>query len=170
MPEFLDPNQVLNQIKLDKEMTVADFGSGAGGWVIPLAKKIEDGLVYAVDVLEAPLSVLKSRASNLKNIRTIRADVEEGIKDIPDKSCDWVLMTNLLFQIEDKEAVLKEAKRVLKDNSFLLVVDWKEDSQTGPKTRVKRDEIRQIIKNAGFQLEKELNVSDHHFFMIFKKT
>ena len=43
-------------------MIAADFGCGSGGWAIPLAKKLEEGKVYAIDILEEPLSALRARA------------------------------------------------------------------------------------------------------------
>ena len=40
----------------------ADFGSGSGGWVIPLAKILTKGKVWAIDVQDEMLSALKGRA------------------------------------------------------------------------------------------------------------
>ena len=45
MKEFLNPNKVLKQLKLKPDMVGADFGSGSGGWVIPLAQELEDGKI-----------------------------------------------------------------------------------------------------------------------------
>ena len=70
MESFLDPKDVLKQLKLRKNITAVDFGSGSGGWAIPLAKKLEDGLVYAIDILKEPLSALEGRAS-LEKIENI---------------------------------------------------------------------------------------------------
>ncbi|PIP24588.1 MAG: hypothetical protein COX33_01180, partial [Candidatus Nealsonbacteria bacterium CG23_combo_of_CG06-09_8_20_14_all_36_125] len=50
--EFLNPSEVLKQLNLKKNMVAADFGSGSGGWAFPLAKKLEEGKVYAIDILE----------------------------------------------------------------------------------------------------------------------
>ena len=64
MPEdFLNPKLILDKLKLRKDMIAADFGSGSGGWAIPLARTLEDGFVYAIDILEEPTSVLKGKIS-----------------------------------------------------------------------------------------------------------
>ena len=91
MEGFLNPNEVLNQLELSANMTAADFGSGSGGWAIPLAKRLEKGRVFAIDILEEPLSALKGKAAlgKLSNIQTILADVEKGTK-LLDGSCDLV--------------------------------------------------------------------------------
>ena len=127
MPEFINPIEILNQIGLRPDMVAADFGCGAGGWVIPLAKILKDGRVYAIDVQEEPLSALEGKLKmfDIKNVVTVRSDVEKvGGSKIPEGSCDIVLMVNLLFQVDDKGEVFKEAKRILKENGRVLVVDW----------------------------------------------
>lgn len=169
---FVDPNEVLSELILKKEMISADFGSGSGGWVIPLARRLGDGIVYAVDVQEAPLSALMSKAhlQGLANIKTITADVEKGVPQIADGLCDLILMTNLLFQVEQKEFVLKEAKRVLKNNGKLLVVEWSDDAKLGPAgSGVPKGLVKQISQKVGFVLEKEIETGGYHYGLLFAK-
>lgn len=174
MKDFLDPNQVLDQIELSSEMLVADFGSGSGGWAIPLAKRLKDGKVFAIDVLKDPLSALKSRAESerILNIQTVCSSVEskEGLK-LANNSLDLILMTNLLFQVEDKKKVFSEAKRILKPGGKILVVDWLSKSPLGPeKGRVSPEEVKKIAKDNGLNFEKEFKAGFHHYGLIFKKT
>jgi len=171
MEGFLNPNEVLNQLKLLGEMIAADFGSGSGGWAIPLAKRLKFGKVYAVDILEEPLSALKSKAEIQKvyNIETISSNVEKGIK-LPDLSCDLVLLTNLLFQIEDKKRVLTEAKRVLKKGGKILVVDWLPEALQGPREgRVSPDEVKKMAEDLNLKLEKEFKAGVFHYGLVFTK-
>ncbi|MDI6883113.1 MAG: class I SAM-dependent methyltransferase [Patescibacteria group bacterium] len=169
---FVNPIEVLNQLELKKDMTAADFGSGAGGWTIPLAKILEKGYVFAVDIQEEPLSALggKAKSQNILNIKKIIANVEERIPQIPAFSCDLVLMTDFLFQIEEKEAVFQEAKRILKPGGKILVVEWKPEASLGPKEgKVSQEEVKEIAKNLGFNLEKEFKAGDYHYGLIFIK-
>jgi len=51
--QFLNPNEILEEIGLMGQMTFADFGCGAGYFTIPAAKMVGDhGKVYAVDILK----------------------------------------------------------------------------------------------------------------------
>jgi len=125
MEGFLKPEEILKQLDLGEDMIAADFGSGSGGWALPLAQILKEGKIYAVDILEEPLSALKSRAEILKifNIAVIRSDIEtkNGSK-LKDNHLDLVLITNLLFEAEDKKEVLAEGKRVLKKGGILVAM------------------------------------------------
>lgn len=173
MMEFLDPVKVINKLRVKSDMTVADFGCGAGGWVIPLSRKVEDGLIYAIDIQEEPMSVLESKINQqgISNIRLIRADLEkERGAAIADKTCDLVLMTNILFQVEDKKALFKEAKRVLNKQSKLLVVDWLPDTSIGPvEERVSPSEVKQLAEAFNFELKDEFSAGSYHYGLVFKK-
>ncbi|MEK7173125.1 MAG: class I SAM-dependent methyltransferase, partial [Patescibacteria group bacterium] len=167
---FLDPNEILSQLPLEKDMIAADFGCGSGGWVIPLAQKLTDGIVYAVDVQESSLSAMMSKANlqGLSNIKKVLADIERGVKQIDDSSCELVLMTNLLFQVDNKEAVFKEAKRILKESGRILVIEWGMESPFGPmqESRVSSGRAQEFAEKAGFVLEKKIETGGYHYGLL----
>ncbi|HXK31897.1 MAG: hypothetical protein A2Z68_02185 [Candidatus Nealsonbacteria bacterium RBG_13_38_11] len=171
MKEFLDPEKILQKLKLEEDMIAADFGSGSGGWAIPLARKLEYGKVFAIDVLEEPLSSLEAKAklAKISNIKTILADIETGSK-VWDYGCDLVLMTNLLFQCEDKKKVLEEGKRVLKKGGRILVVDWAKDTALVPKDKIiSPTKVKEIARNLGLKAEKEFAAGPYHFGLVLVK-
>lgn len=166
---FLNPEQILKDIPLKEDMIACDFGSGSGGWAIPLARELKAGMVYAIDVLEEAISALNGKisAQQIFNIKTMLGDVEKGVK-IKDGYFDLVLMTNLLFQVDDKHFVLEEAKRVLKPNGMVLVIDWKKDAPVGSKEgRVSMEEV--ISMADGFKKEKEIPSGNFHWGLLLKK-
>ncbi|MBI2625403.1 MAG: class I SAM-dependent methyltransferase [Candidatus Nealsonbacteria bacterium] len=174
MDGFLNPNEILNQLGLKGNMTAADFGSGSGGWALPLAKQLKDGKVYAVDVLGEALSALKNKAESQKitNIEAIRVNLEseKGVPQIASNSCDLVLMTNLLFQSEKKEGILEEAKRVLKQGGRILVVDWMPDAVLGPSEgRVSLEEAKDMAQKADFKIEADFQAGLYHWALILVK-
>ncbi len=171
--EFLNPEQALNQLGIYEGMVCADFGSGSGGWVLPLAKKIKGGRVYAVDIQDVALEALKTKAaaSQLNNIRTVKADLESGVgSSIQNNLLDLVLMTNLLFQLIDKQKVISEANRVLRPAGRLLVVDWKPEASIGPQEgKIAPEEVKTMCQDTGFDLEKEIVVGTYHYGLVFQK-
>ena len=173
MSKFVNPTEVLDKLNLQDDMVVADFGCGAGGWVIPLAKRLEQGIVYAIDLQEEMLSALESKlkVENIQNVRKILSNIEEE-KDLKlsPLSCNLVLMTNLLFQVEDKKQIFKQADRVLKKNGKVLVVDWNKDAILSPDQKsVSQDEVKKIAQEFNFELKKEFSAGDYHYALVFEK-
>jgi ubiquinone/menaquinone biosynthesis C-methylase UbiE len=170
---FLNPEEVIKELDLKDNMIAVDFGSGAGGWTIPLAKKLDEGKVYAIDVQEEMLSALKSRAAidNLQNIETIVCDLENPEKlELVDNFFDIVLITNLLFQTKNKKQILTEAQRVLKKGGQILIVDWEKASPLGPqKEKVGSEDIKKIAESLDLKIKKEFKAGQHHYGLVFTK-
>lgn len=170
---FLDPEEILDKLKLQEDMIAADFGCGSGGWAIPLAGKLPHGIVYAIDAQEDPLGALMKKANlhGLDNIKKIHGDVERGITPIESKSCDLVLMTNLLFQIDDKKFVFKEAARILKDTGRILLVEWTLESAFGPlqERRVSQGKAKDFAKEQNFVADQEIEAGSYHYGILFSK-
>ena len=173
MEGFLNPNKILKQLKLQKGMQVADFGCGSGGWTIPLAKILKDEKIYAFDIQEEMLSALRSRAKleNIQSIETRRCDLETPkATRLEDNSLDFVLVPNLLFQVENKKAIIEEAKRILKKGGRILVLDWTPGAHLGPKeSRVSEKEVKKLAKEFDLKLEKEFQAGIYHYGLIFEK-
>lgn len=171
--EFVNPKKVLSQLNLQPEMTAADFGCGSGGWVLPLAEILKDGKVFAVDIQETAISALESKIKmqGASNIVKILADVEQKIPGLKDLACDLVLITDLLFQVEDRAAVFSEAARVLKRGGKILLVEWSDKSEIGPKeNKVSSGEAASIAERFGLKQEKDFKAGDYHYGLVFVKN
>jgi len=99
-----------------------DFGCGPGHYTIAAAKMVgANGKVYALDI--HPLAVQsvekKARKAGLTNITTILSDRDTGL---PDQSIDIALAYDMIHMVKDKQSLIKELHRVLKQNSILSVL------------------------------------------------
>ena len=167
---FREPQKILDKLSLKESATAADFGCGSGGWVIPLARKLKEGKVYAIDILEEPLSALKSKLAleGIFNVETVKSNVEKTSK-LRTGSCDLILMSNLLFEADNKESMLKEAERTLKGGGQILIVDWKTDAPLGPAHKVSSDEVKKIAPKINLKVEKEFEAGIYHWGLILAK-
>ena len=168
--EFLNPKGVLLQLGLEENMVAVDFGCGSGGWVMPLAKILKHGKVYAIDVLQEPLSALrlKLKSENLLNVDVIHANVENHSKILAN-SCDLVLMTNLLFQAEHREKILEEGKRILKEGGRILVVEWKPGANLGPADKISVANVKDIAKRLDLKYGNEFEAGVYHWALVLTK-
>lgn len=127
--QLIDPQIVFQKSHLQPGMRVADFGCGkTGHLVFPAAVIVgEQGIVYAVDIIKELLAEIDKRAAleAFHNVRTVWADVERvGSSAIPEESLDLVFLMNILARAPEREHILEEAARLLKDKARLVIVDW----------------------------------------------
>jgi len=170
---MFEPETILNQVNLKPHMTVAEFGCGSGGLTIPLSKKVKQGRVYALDILEEKIDALKHKAKmeNIFNIKTIICDLDEKEgSTLNSESVDVVLIPNVLFQAEKKDLMIEEGARILKKGRELLIVDWKKDSPFGPKEgKISAEKVKELASQAGLSLKTEVSLGEYHYGLTFSK-
>lgn len=187
---FIEENKIaggtelLNPIAIFKEHfplvageTTADLGCGPMGYfIIQAAKLIGDrGKAYAVDVLKDALSGTegRARAEGLNNLQIVWSNLEiYGATKIPDESLDSALIVNTLFQSAKQTEIIQEARRLLKPNGKLLIIDWKKiNSPLGPAitSRLDPEKVKELAMAVGFNLIEEFDAGTMHFGLIFSK-
>jgi ubiquinone/menaquinone biosynthesis C-methylase UbiE len=174
---FSDPKHNIAHLKIEHGMRIAEFGCGAGHYSLSLAPLAgENGRVYAIDIQQNLLSKVKNtaREEHLDNIDVIVGDLESlHGSTLADNLVDAVIMANVLFQIEDREAFIGEAMRVLKPRGKLLVVDWKDSYEgLGPAQEhvLQQSKAEALCKAAGFKLVEVFNAGAHHYGLLYEKT
>lgn len=172
---FLDPQHNIEQFNLSEGMTVADLGSGSGFYTIETAKVVgSEGRVYAVDVQKDLLDKVKNSAEieGFHNIEVIWGDLDKvGGTKLAESSVDAVIVSNILFQLEDKNNFLSEIKRILKPNGRILVIDWTDSfGGIGPEANavfIEQEAEELFIKN-GYVVERKIEAGDNHYGIIFR--
>lgn len=173
---FLEPERIIKYFNLELGDHVADFGAGHGYFTIPMARIVGgDGKVFAIDIQKEVLDIIRAKAKieNLLNIEVIwgNLDILGGSK-LKDKHIDFVLVSNLLFQADNKETILQEAYRILRDKGRLATIEW-DDLPTliGPPQdlRVSKNKIKELAEGVGFRSDREFVGGSHHYGLLFVK-
>ena len=171
---LMNPDDIIKKIGVASGMIVADFGCGAGYFTIPIAKLVTNsGKVYAIDVLNSALESVLSKAKiyGLLNIETTRANIETiGGSRIKDSSIDLAVLANILFQCNDYDSVIGEAKRIIKNDGKIVIIDWIPDKvPLGPKFEhcLSEEDVKKLSIKNGLKIIKKLDAGSKHYGMIF---
>lgn len=174
---FAHPARNVSALGIHPGMKVADFGSGSGAYVLAIAEALcNSGHVYAVDVQRDLLRRTKNESNKqgYKNVEIIWSDLERrGGSKMADNALDVVLISNLLFQVHEKDIVIEEAARVLRNQGRLAIVDWNESyGGTGPIEQdvVDRKTALGLAEKSGFEFVKEFSAGAHHYGIILMKS
>lgn len=173
---FAHPQRNIDALHIEPGMTIADFGAGSGMYVMQIAKRLANlGAVYAVDVQRDLLRRIHNDAQSrgLHTVKVLWCDLEKpSATQLPNNSVDMVLISNILFQVENKDALFFEAMRILRPRGRVVVIDWFESfGNMGPTKQdvVTRETAGRIAEESGFVFEYEFEAGAHHYGLVFLK-
>lgn len=174
--KFVDPQITATHFHLKEGDSIADFGAGSGFYMKPLADAVgKSGNVYPCEIQKNLVDALdvKARELHLVNVHPVWCDIEahQGTK-FKDASLDAVLLSNVLFQFEDKDSAISEVSRVLRKGGKLFLIDWTDSfGGLGPRSSdvVRESDARSILERLGFSCDNTFPAGDHHYGLICHK-
>lgn len=151
------------------DMEVLEIGCGTGSTAIAHAPFVKHILATDISTRMVEIGRDKARAAGIDNV-TFAALPAEGL-DVPDASIDVVTALNLLHLVEDKEQVIADVHRMLKDGGifvtstacisdmlflFRLIVPVGRFLRLFPLVKVfSAAEFRECLGKAGFEIDYE---------------
>jgi ubiquinone/menaquinone biosynthesis C-methylase UbiE len=144
-----DPERVLRKLWVSKEYQILDYGCGNGFYTIPAARLASEGRVYALDI--QPLAVKDIEKSKEKHgLKNIVATLSDSNRiNLPDASIDLIILSRVLYYIENRSEALQEMNRVLKTSGHL----W---AQQGRRHMTGEEIERTVTEEGFFALEERI--------------
>lgn len=158
--EWLDgkATEFLSGIEIKRGNKVLDFGCGEGNYSLPAAGLVgKKGLIISMDKNPEKLDKLKKKTfrKGIKNVEAILGSEETEIP-LGRESMDWVLVINVIHEVDDKRNLLAELNRIMKKKGKICVYPMK----------IENREIIEIAKYEGLKLTNKL-LNDR--ILIFEK-
>jgi ubiquinone/menaquinone biosynthesis C-methylase UbiE len=168
---WMPVGQVIPELSLHSGMTVADIGAGTGYLTLPILHAAEGvAHVYAVDLQSEMLDLLRAKLDGAAAAKVSLIHAPADHTTLARASCDLVLLVNVWHEFQDRGAVLQECRRILRPEARVAILDWRSDvsPEPGPPLahRIAAGTVTQELKEAGWAVEKNLNVGTYSYLVI----
>ena len=173
-----DPQQqkeILDTLKLKPGMDIADVGAGSGVHVFLFAEKVlPDGKVYAVDIIQEFLDHIKAegKEKGIKNIQCVMGS--DTSCNLAPSSVDVVFTCDTYHHFEYPDAMLASINNALRPGGRLAIIDFRKQADRSSDwvmshVRANRQQVIREMTAAGFELEREPDLLERNYFLIFRK-
>lgn len=169
-------HELVTAMGVVRGQTIMDAGCGSGKLSLEFAQIVgTNGAVFAVDVDRGAVEMVSSAANRagLHNIRSMWADLERVVADIPTGSVDIICARSLLGSCENPDAIIENFSRFLNDAGRVVIIDWtKSIAGVIPATDrlITQQDLETLIRPHGFEITFQKSVGDYHTMFILTKT
>ena len=161
------PNLIWELLSPDTPDVVVDIGAGTGLFSTEFFKLLGKGTLYACDISDAMINWLNSKVhTEYPGILPVK--MSKTAVPLDNDIADIVFMMNLHHELKDPLTLLGEAKRLLKPDGKICIVDWKRGAaENGPgpadSVRYETEIVAEQLRKAGFNDPKIYDELPFHF-------
>jgi ubiquinone/menaquinone biosynthesis C-methylase UbiE len=166
----LPAKETLKKMLLKENDYMIDVGAGIGYFSIPASEIVKpEGIVFAVDTSSEMIEEIVSRikSEEINNIKVFRGKKYECT--IEDSTVDYILMVNVLHEVEDKKLLLNNYLKKLKPNGKIGIIEFKKtDIKKGPpvKHKISNKELKEYFYNLKIEVIKEVDLNDYQYGLV----
>jgi ubiquinone/menaquinone biosynthesis C-methylase UbiE len=150
-----------------------DIGCGTGYFALAAVNIVgPKGKVYATDISPMMLAELRSKiaAAGIFNIEVLQSGPEG--EELRANTATIALLSNVLHEVDEKDAFLTAIRKALKPGGRLAVIEWqKKETPHGPpvEDRIGADRITAMLQNNGFAAPLAADLGKEHALYLAKK-
>jgi len=172
---FDQRHAVVQALRLQPGMDIADIGAGTGFYSLLFAKAVGGtGNVFAVDVTEDFIFNINRRAreQNLKNIHGVISHQKNTL--LAPSSIDLAFVCATYHHFEYPQTMLASIHSALRPGGKLVIIDFRKQAEISSNwvmshVRSDKQTVIKEIEQAGFRFETESDLLKSNYFLWFVK-
>lgn len=168
-------DRVMVDLNLKPGLTIADVGCGDGYFTFRLAKAVSDaGRVYAEDISEGYLNIIKQRAAqdHLANIQTVLGEPTDA--RLQPESLDVAFICDVLHEVPvpQRLPLVQSVCKAIKPGGLLFIIDYRKSHEVTCDPYdilIPHDELVGFATNCAMALDAEFHYLHWQVFLRFLK-
>ncbi len=166
------PERVLDALNIQPGDVIADVGAGSGYFTVRLARRVgEEGKVYAVDIQEEMLKLIRQKIDRLQLSNVQLTLGETADPKLPPGAIDLVFIVDAYHEFQRPIALMKRLAESLKPNGRAMIIEYKAEYEAiRALHKMEESQIVSELKLAGLVLFRRFDILENQHMLIFKKA
>ncbi len=165
----LQVDEVIAKLGLKPGDVVADVGSGAGAFSVPMARAIgPNGTLYAVDIDQKMLDYVADKATKegVENVQTVLGEFDDP--KLPVKTVDVAFFHRVLHMIEHRQAYVNAVAKYLKPDGRIVIIEKNREDATNWMW-LQRSDVDTWMAAISFYPAETFGVYDDRYFVVYQR-
>lgn len=163
---------LLAGLPLAADHVVADLGAGTGYFSLPIARRVPDGRVLAVDIQPEMLALIESRMASegVANIEPVLAT--ETDPRLPDGGVDLVLIVDAYHEFAYPREVMQAVFTALRPGGRVVLIEYRAEDPAvwiKPLHKMTEAQARLELEAVGLRWVETQDILPQQHFLLFEK-
>ena len=164
---------LIDRLPLAPDDVVADIGAGTGFFSIPIARRVPDGRVLAVDIQQEMLDIIEERKRNgaPANIETVLGSITDP--DLPTATVDLILLVDAYHEFSHPFEMGTAMVDALVPGGTLVLIEYRAEDPFVPIKPLHKMSEAQAVKEMqaiGLNHVRTEDILPQQHFMVFEKA
>lgn len=163
---------IIRNLPLEPDDVVADIGAGTGYFSFPIAQRVPQGKVLAVDIQQEMLDIIGQRkaAGEATNVEPVLGTAEDP--NLPESGVDLILIVDAYHEFSHPREMGLAMARALKQGGQLVLIEYRAEDRSVPIKRLHKmseEQSRKEMAAVGLQWVRTENFLPQQHFMVFRR-
>ena len=163
----------ISKLPITSKSVVADIGAGSGYYTFKIAQKITEGKVYAVEIQDEFIDLLKKNKlqKGIKNVEIVKGT--EQNPNLPANSIDLAIMVDVYHELAYPQEMLSALMTSLKPDGKILLLEYRAEDPDVAIKELHKISVKQVDKEMeanGFKLYKREDFLPMQHFLVYEKV
>lgn len=163
---------LIDNLPLTANSVVADIGAGTGYFSFPIAERVPQGKVLAVDIQPEMLAIIRQRQTQgaAANVETVKGR-EDDTGLAPD-TVDLILIVDAYHEFSYPLEMGQSMARALKTGGRLVLIEYREEDAAvpiKPLHKMSQAQAKREMAAVGLEWERTEDFLPQQHFMVFRR-
>ncbi|MEM1437920.1 MAG: class I SAM-dependent methyltransferase [Pseudomonadota bacterium] len=163
---------VIQNLPLEADSVVADIGAGSGYFTFPVAARVPEGRVIAVDIQPEMLAIVEARREQMgtSNVDTVLGTVESP--NLEPDSIDLAFIVDAYHEFSHPYEMGSAIAAALKPGGRLVLIEYRAEDRAVPIKPLHKmtvDQVRKEMAALGLEFEANRDFLPQQHFLVFRR-